>query len=621
MDELPCDFDLLARYVAGDRGALAVLVERYLDLVYSAARRQLGGDPHRAQDVAQQVFVLLMRKAAALRGQPVLASWLLKVTRYECGNVRKVEARRQRRERKVAQMTPEAPDAGGRPGGDNEELRWDEVGPHVDAAMGTLSATDRDAVVLRYFQNVSYAQAAAALGGTEASVRQRVHRALQRLRSALAARGLIVSEVALGTALAAHAVEAAPVALKGLTLGMLAQQTAGAITAKGVFSAMATTQSKAIAAAVLLALLAVGGVLTVILTNPGGQPPGASQANSAGPPSAATTGPGPAVSSSSSIDVVNPPPARPVVAKPAPPRKLFDVIPALTYDDARGTRRGYDHIAYINAGDWVRYDSVDFGPPDAPGSLTFCAALMCSREYAGRIITVRLDSPTDDGPMIAALRVRATTEEKFVVQTAPVEGVNGGVHDVFLTFDGGGFNLKNIKFVRDSRPAMAAIKAGSYVEAVGTQYREQEKVLGDSTDGGWARYEVDFGGADAAGIEALGISYAVSAANAGGTIRFRLDRQDGPVVAEVPLESTGGFRSFGTRWVKLLQPVTGRHDVFLVFAGANGRQKGIADVDWFRFGKAPPPPPRVLPPTTASTRATVAPSSGPVAPLTESPPR
>src|SRR6478672_3470531 len=98
MDGLPSDADLLRRYaLSGAQEDLAALVHRYVDLVYSAARRQLG-DAHAAQDVTQQVFVVLLRKGRQLRADTVLASWLLKVTALECRTVMKAEARRARRE-------------------------------------------------------------------------------------------------------------------------------------------------------------------------------------------------------------------------------------------------------------------------------------------------------------------------------------------------------------------------------------------------------------------------------------------------------------------------------------------------------------------------------------------
>jgi hypothetical protein len=75
------DAELLRRYAAErSEEAFAELVQRHLNLVYRSALRQLGGDAHRAEDVAQSVFALLAHKAASLSGHPNLAGWLYTTT-------------------------------------------------------------------------------------------------------------------------------------------------------------------------------------------------------------------------------------------------------------------------------------------------------------------------------------------------------------------------------------------------------------------------------------------------------------------------------------------------------------------------------------------------------------
>ena len=70
------DLELLSQYVrTGSQEAFAQIVRLYVDMVYSAARRQLR-DAHLAEDVTQKVFVLLARKAPSLKREVLLGGWL-----------------------------------------------------------------------------------------------------------------------------------------------------------------------------------------------------------------------------------------------------------------------------------------------------------------------------------------------------------------------------------------------------------------------------------------------------------------------------------------------------------------------------------------------------------------
>ena len=99
------DYELLRRYAeTGSEPAFTELAQRYVDLVYSAALRQVGGDAPLAQDVTQSVFIDLARKAASIPARTVLTGWLYTSTHYAAVNIIRVEQRRKRREEEAQAM-------------------------------------------------------------------------------------------------------------------------------------------------------------------------------------------------------------------------------------------------------------------------------------------------------------------------------------------------------------------------------------------------------------------------------------------------------------------------------------------------------------------------------------
>ena len=205
------DATLLRRYAQNRSEAdFAELVRRHLNLVYSAALRQVNGDTHLAQDVTQLVFADLARKASALAGHRVLAGWLFTSTRFAAAKLVRGEQRRRIREQE-AELMP-SPDP-------SDSLDWERVRPVLDEALAELNEQDREAILLRYLEGRDFAQVGARLALSDNAARMRTDRAVDKLRGLLARRGVRSSATALSLALANQAIVAAPAGLATTVTG------------------------------------------------------------------------------------------------------------------------------------------------------------------------------------------------------------------------------------------------------------------------------------------------------------------------------------------------------------------------------------------------------------------
>jgi RNA polymerase sigma factor (sigma-70 family) len=211
------DHELLAEFARTEsEDAFAQLVTRYVHLVYSTALRSTG-NAHHAEEITQAVFIILTRKAAALPSRVVLSGWLYQTTRFTAANFLKAEIRRQQREQE-AYMQSTLNDPGSQ--------TWQQIAPMLEDAMGRLGETDRNAVVLRFFENTTAAEAAAILNLTEAATHKRTSRALDKLRKIFTKHGVNSTTSIIAGAISAHSIQNAP--------ALLAKSTATAALAKGV---------------------------------------------------------------------------------------------------------------------------------------------------------------------------------------------------------------------------------------------------------------------------------------------------------------------------------------------------------------------------------------------------
>ncbi len=253
------DSELLRQFAQNrSEAAFTELVNRHLDVVFSAACRQVGGDVHRARDVAQMVFSDLARKASALTTHTALVGWLYTSTHFTAAKVRRTEQRRAQREREAHAMHELLGSAADHP-------EWERVRPVLDEALHELKPRDRAAVLLRFFEKQSFREVGQHLGLGENAARMSVERALEKLGGVLARRGVNSTAAALSLVLTHQAVLAAPAGLAAaVTSGALGQATLAGSAALGTVLASFMANIKlTVGVAAFVGLLAIGtGIVT-----------------------------------------------------------------------------------------------------------------------------------------------------------------------------------------------------------------------------------------------------------------------------------------------------------------------------------------------------------------------
>jgi RNA polymerase sigma factor (sigma-70 family) len=237
---------LLADYVAtGSDTAFRELVSRYIDLVYSAAVRLVNGDTHRAEDVTQTVFADLARMSRTLSPHVMLGGWLHRHTCFVASKLMRGERRRHKREQQAVEMNSV-----------EEHSNLEAVAPILDDAINQLGSDDRQAILLRFFEQRDFRSVGEALGSGEEAARKRVSRALDKLHLVLASRGVALSAGALATGLGGQAVTAAPIGLAaGVATAALASAATGGTAALTFLQFMSMTKVKI---AVIGAVVAAG---------------------------------------------------------------------------------------------------------------------------------------------------------------------------------------------------------------------------------------------------------------------------------------------------------------------------------------------------------------------------
>jgi RNA polymerase sigma-70 factor (ECF subfamily) len=161
----------------GDRDAFRLLYEGHKDRVYSIALYFFHGDRATAADVTQHVFLKLLDSIGQFRGDSAFSTWLYRFVVNACVDRTRTAGARARA------VDAAILDTIARPASQEEALAGKETARAVQAAISALAPKVRIAILLRYFDELSYEEMAAALKcsiGTVASRLNRGHAILAR---------------------------------------------------------------------------------------------------------------------------------------------------------------------------------------------------------------------------------------------------------------------------------------------------------------------------------------------------------------------------------------------------------------------------------------------------------
>lgn len=192
MQQDPSDEILMHRYLEGQPYAFQMLLQRYGGRVYNFIVRRTG-DRQQAEDLVQEVFLRIVRRADSFRGESKFSTWMYTIARNLC-----VDASRRSYHRRVVQLDQPAhrgeedgptlidqsADPGPTPDRRAEDLRFRD---DLQKALDSLPAEQREVFVMREFEGLRFREIAEVVGAPENTIKSRMRYALEGLRSRLSA--------------------------------------------------------------------------------------------------------------------------------------------------------------------------------------------------------------------------------------------------------------------------------------------------------------------------------------------------------------------------------------------------------------------------------------------------
>jgi RNA polymerase sigma factor (sigma-70 family) len=193
---------LLTEYAnGGSERAFRELVSSYVNFVFSTALRIVGGDRPLAEDVTQAVFTDLSRKAGSLPKDVQLGGWLHRHTCFIARKTLRRERRRIAREKQAMELHSIE---------DYTDANLAQLGLVLDEVINDLGEEDRNAIVLRFFEQCDFRSIGEALGSSEDAARMRVSRAVDKIGALLKRRGIVLTAAGISFLLSGKLATAAP---------------------------------------------------------------------------------------------------------------------------------------------------------------------------------------------------------------------------------------------------------------------------------------------------------------------------------------------------------------------------------------------------------------------------
>ena len=253
MNERQSDFQWLQQFSrAGNQNAFRDLVRRHIDLVFATAMHKVG-DAGGAEEISQNVFGALARKAWQFAPDDSLPAWLHKTTLLESKSWLRGELRRRRREEAAAELgtTMKTPD---------DQPAFNALVPLLDDALLSLREKDRTALLLRFYEKQSLREVGAAMNVGEDAAQKRVQSALENLSQFFQRHGYRTATAAAAAAALQHTMTSVSAATATTVASVVLKSAPPALVGLGAWLSRLASLSKVQTAAVCL-LIAVAPVV------------------------------------------------------------------------------------------------------------------------------------------------------------------------------------------------------------------------------------------------------------------------------------------------------------------------------------------------------------------------